>query len=34
MEQKKNPNQYDEVEIDLKELFDVILNKIWIIIIV
>lgn len=34
MEQKQRQNQYDEVEIDLKELFDVILRKIWIIIIV
>lgn len=34
MEQNQRQNQYDEVEIDLKELFGVILNKIWIIIIV
>lgn len=34
MEQKQNQTRYDEVEIDLKELFDAILNKIWIIIIV
>lgn len=34
MEQKQNQNEYDGVEIDLKELFSVILNKIWIIIIV
>ncbi len=34
MEENKNKYRPDEIEIDLKELFGVILNKIWVIIIV
>lgn len=33
MEQRQNQRQYDEVEIDLKGIFDALLSKIWIIII-